>query len=632
MAADDELMAAVIRIQVGVRSMIARKRVVERLRMVFDGKAKEVPPDIQSALDSCWAEYETHSALQERSWAEQFDKDHQRYYYYCVEDGQVVWDKPADYIMHAEYSEMLAAVRIQHHYRAKRSHDAAMEMLRIEEEGGNVEEFIRMKAEKRAEEMKAKAALGMSSALDQAQIAMAHMNEQEEMMKRELAALKRRKEAERIAEREREKREKERLRKAREEIERKKREAEEKEKERKQKEKEEELRAHWTKEQKAKADAKRALMAQLKEEKEAADRVKAERKRAIDERLKREKEERNRLNRERKEEIKRRRENEIKDWTKKYKEEVEECEAQYQRLTERDAKKLRAIQVLKEERAKEVMRRELLHEKSYYNPFEACAEGPCTIRRFQALYEEMAKRHNARNAESPSRAGCARWDVNGRNEATGETLLHVASWHGRNEIVKWLLNKGADPNIIDSTNGRTTPLMHAARQGHRDVVRTLIAAGGNVLLVDAMGDTPLHMAARHNYLGTCRALMEGDRKLLTIQMRNLKGRRPIDHATRNCVRRLLGAYEFEGRDLVIPPILWKISAKDKRDARERERKARLAKERKRQMKKQSLQRKTKLKKAARSVQKASMLQRRMKIMGMLKGKKQKKKKGNQDRK
>lgn len=68
----------------------------------------------------------------------------------------------------------------------------------------------------------------------------------------------------------------------------------------------------------------------------------------------------------------------------------------------------------------------------------------------------------------------------------GSTPLHNASFGGHLEVVKFLLEKGAD---IEAVNGRGfTPLHFAAYRGHRDVGQLLLDKGANINAVNVQMD------------------------------------------------------------------------------------------------------------------------------------------------
>jgi hypothetical protein len=87
----------------------------------------------------------------------------------------------------------------------------------------------------------------------------------------------------------------------------------------------------------------------------------------------------------------------------------------------------------------------------------------------------------------------------------GDTILHLAAAGYRVDIVRLLVNAGADPNAATNRR-RSTPLHYAADgfitgpvwSANRQVktLRTLIEGGANIHAQDMNGATPLHRAVR----------------------------------------------------------------------------------------------------------------------------------------
>ena len=85
------------------------------------------------------------------------------------------------------------------------------------------------------------------------------------------------------------------------------------------------------------------------------------------------------------------------------------------------------------------------------------------------------------------------------------TALDVASGLGRIEIVKYLLEAGADINYVyhgdplfEPSHGHGVPLHSAVGSGNVEVVEYLIERGAGVDVLNSVGQTPLDIAKSRN--------------------------------------------------------------------------------------------------------------------------------------
>ena len=122
-------------------------------------------------------------------------------------------------------------------------------------------------------------------------------------------------------------------------------------------------------------------------------------------------------------------------------------------------------------------------------------------------YLELAKLLHANGADVSSRVGNGgmggranpgRWRTHGDSGFTA--LMYAAGVAGRAEMVGWLLDNGADPNLGDS-RGRL-PLFEAAFYGRVDVMGLLLDGGADVDGTDVWGLAPLHAAGPHYNYGS----------------------------------------------------------------------------------------------------------------------------------
>ena len=120
-------------------------------------------------------------------------------------------------------------------------------------------------------------------------------------------------------------------------------------------------------------------------------------------------------------------------------------------------------------------------------------------------YLDLAKLLHANGADVNSRvgngsgggtAGAGRWNTHADTRFTA--LMYAAGMGGDVEMVGWLLDNGADPNLGDS-RGRF-PLWEAAHYGRVEVMGLLLDGGAYVHGADVWGVVPLQAAGPHyNY-------------------------------------------------------------------------------------------------------------------------------------
>ena len=99
------------------------------------------------------------------------------------------------------------------------------------------------------------------------------------------------------------------------------------------------------------------------------------------------------------------------------------------------------------------------------------------------------------------------------NIGGGRTALHFASSNNHTEMVKLLLQHGADANYADRKGW--TPLYRAAAKGHLNTVECLVQHGADINLANHMGFYPLITAAAGGHFDIVKYLAENNAQLNT---------------------------------------------------------------------------------------------------------------------
>ncbi|XP_004593412.2 ankyrin repeat and EF-hand domain-containing protein 1 [Ochotona princeps] len=110
---------------------------------------------------------------------------------------------------------------------------------------------------------------------------------------------------------------------------------------------------------------------------------------------------------------------------------------------------------------------------------------------------------------------------NAINSSTGRTALMEASREGVLEIVRGILERGGEVNTFD--NERHHAAHFAAKGGFFDILRLLFAYNGDMGLIAMNGNTPLHYAAMGGFADCCKYIAQ---RGCDLKWKNLEHKTP----------------------------------------------------------------------------------------------------------
>ena len=110
-------------------------------------------------------------------------------------------------------------------------------------------------------------------------------------------------------------------------------------------------------------------------------------------------------------------------------------------------------------------------------------------------------------------------------DARGFTPLILAVYNDAPEIVRFLIEKGADLNAQDASGN--TALMGVCFKGYKNIAQQLIAAGATINQRNGNGATALTFAATFGHLQIAEWLLQNGADL---NVPDTRGKTPVDHA------------------------------------------------------------------------------------------------------
>ena len=109
----------------------------------------------------------------------------------------------------------------------------------------------------------------------------------------------------------------------------------------------------------------------------------------------------------------------------------------------------------------------------------------------------------------------------------GFTPLGLASFFGNEDVVRFLLLNGAEPNVPSSNGFHVYPIHSAVASNFNMIAKMLLEGGADVNVVQMSGATPLHSAAHNGNIDLLIVLLEAGAQ---VAAKTEDGKTPADQA------------------------------------------------------------------------------------------------------
>nr|XP_023013531.1 serine/threonine-protein phosphatase 6 regulatory ankyrin repeat subunit A-like isoform X1 [Leptinotarsa decemlineata] len=116
-------------------------------------------------------------------------------------------------------------------------------------------------------------------------------------------------------------------------------------------------------------------------------------------------------------------------------------------------------------------------------------------------------------------------------DCRGRTPLHLAALHGHMECARYLIEQGAEVQVVDE-EGRT-PFIAAAQYGQTQIIELLLTCNIDRASCDKLGNTALHWACLKKHNQTALLILEDPQGETIISIANNDNKTPLHISSRN---------------------------------------------------------------------------------------------------